>query len=47
MYISEVGTCDSISIKDKHDVILEDDIFGHPNMSNNGLRWVYIAKIKE
>lgn len=32
---------------DKHENILQDEVFGVARRSENGKKWVYIAKIKE
>lgn len=45
--IEESDSFDSILIKDKHEKVLQDDVFGKPAHSKDYSRWVYVAEIKQ
>lgn len=41
--IEESESFDSILIKDKHEKVLQDDVFGKPAHNKDYSRWIYVA----
>jgi hypothetical protein len=45
--IEESESFDSILIKDKHEKVLQDDVFGKAAHNKDYSRWIYVAEIKQ